>query len=234
MTGACEVMIEARKETIELILLGPPGAGKGTQAKRLVERYRIPQISTGDILREAIAAGSPLGIEAHKYMSRGELVPDNLIISIVEDRLKATDCVPGFLLDGFPRTIPQAEALDSLLDRMGCSLSLVVAFNVDPDVVVQRNSLRRSCPICNATYHLKNFPPSREGLCDVCSTPLEQRDDDREEVIRHRIQVYQDQTRPLVDYYRAHGVLRQVNGELPVDEVTSILQALIEEIRGAA
>lgn len=220
---------EARKGSVGLMLLGPPGAGKGTQAARLVERYGIPQIATGNILRDAIAAGTPLGVQAQQFMSRGELVPDDVIIGVAEDRLQQDDCVKGFLLDGFPRTIPQAEALDRLLEKLGCRLTLVAALEVSADEVVARNSLRRSCPQCGATFHLVNRPPQASGICDQCGTELIQREDDREEVIRHRLQVYQNQTAPLVDYYRRKGLLRTLDGQQPVDEVTAVLERLIDE-----
>jgi len=226
-------MIRERVTTMELIFLGPPGAGKGTQARRLVERYGIPQISTGDMLREEIANGTALGRKADSFMGRGELVPDDLIIDVVEQRLRKEDCRTGFLLDGFPRTLPQAEALDQLLERMGCDVSLVIALEVGPDVVVERNSLRRSCPSCNATYHLTGRPPARDQLCDACGTELVQREDDREDVIRHRLEVYQNQTQPLIDYYRQRNLLRTVNGDQPMDEVTRAIEALVDEYRAS-
>jgi adenylate kinase len=216
---------------MNLILFGPPAAGKGTQAKRLVDQYKIPQISTGDILREAVKSGTPLGDQAHKFMVRGELVPDDVIIGIVEERLRKQDCVPGWLLDGFPRTLAQAHALDQMMDRMGCRLSLVVLLEVQPDVVVRRNSLRRSCTVCGRTYHLETNPPRTANLCDECRIPLIHREDDQEAVIRRRIGVYMDQTSPLVEYYREKNLLQVVDGHLPIDEVTARIRMLIDLAR---
>lgn len=220
----------AQKNTLALILLGPPGAGKGTQARRLVEHYHIPQISTGDILREAVAAGTPLGDQAHKYMVRGELVPDDVIIGIVEERTRNEDCESGWLLDGFPRTLAQAEALDAMMERMSRQLSLVILLEVSPDVVVRRNSLRRSCPVCGATYHLETKPPREPLVCDDCRVTLVHRDDDKEEVIRRRIGVYKEQTSPLTAYYKARGLLHAVDGHLPVDEVTQLIRTLVDGV----
>lgn len=225
-----DTMALAQKNTLEMILLGPPGAGKGTQAKRLVDKYRVPQIATGDILREAVAAGTPLGDQAHKFMVRGELVPDDVIIGIVEERIRKKDCVHGWLMDGFPRTLAQAKALDAMVERMGSNLSLVVLLEVQPDVVVARNSLRRSCSICGRTYHLQANPPRTANLCDECRVPLIHRDDDKEDVIRHRIGVYMEQTSPLIEYYREKGLLQIVDGHLPIDEVTARLRALIDHV----
>ncbi|MBM3463947.1 MAG: nucleoside monophosphate kinase, partial [Armatimonadetes bacterium] len=189
----------------------------------------IPQISTGNILREAAAQGTPLGLKADGYMKRGELVPDDLIIGLIDRRLREDDCERGFLLDGFPRTMPQAQALDGILEMMERPLNLVVALEVSADTVVERNSLRRCCLNCGATYHLKNHPPRRAGICDQCGRELIHREDDREEVIRRRLQVYDSQTQPLIHYYRANGLVRSINGELPVDEVTAILARMVEE-----
>lgn len=224
---------KASKDTLEMILLGPPGAGKGTQAKRLVEHYRIPQISTGDILREAVDAGTPLGDQAHKFMARGELVPDDVIIDIVEERLRQADCAPGWLLDGFPRTLAQAQALDAMIERMRCRLNLVVLLEVSPDEVVARNSFRRSCPVCGATYHLKSRPPREDMVCDECRVALVHREDDKEEVIRRRIGVYMEQTSPLIEFYRAKGLLQSVDGHLTMDEVTREILDLVERARPA-
>lgn len=207
------------ERALALILLGPPGAGKGTQARQLVDRYGIPQISTGDMLREAVAQGTPLGKQAQGCMDRGELVADDVIIGLVGERLERDDARQGFLFDGFPRTIPQAEALDGLLSKMGRRLTRVVLLEVPAEVVVERNSARRSCPQCQETYHLLNRPPARDCLCDRCGVELVQRPDDHEDVIRNRMTVYGVQTSPLAEYYRRRGLLSEVDGQRAVDVV---------------
>lgn len=204
---------------MRLILLGPPGAGKGTQAQRLTDRLGIPQVSTGDILRTAVAGGTPLGREAKGYMDQGALVPDGVVIGIIRERLAAPDCAEGYILDGFPRTAAQAEALGETLRALGTPLTAVLSLTVDPEELVRRLSGRRSCGSCGAAYHLTTAPPRRAGVCDRCGGALLQREDDREETIRKRLAVYREQTAPLVAYYRGRGLLKEVDGRGDVSEV---------------
>lgn len=218
---------------MRLILLGPPGAGKGTQAQRLTEKLGIPQVSTGDMLRAAVAAGTALGREAKAYMDQGALVPDGVVIGIIRERLAAPDCRRGYILDGFPRTAAQAEALGKTLEDLGTPLDAVLSLTVDPDEVVRRLSGRRTCGACGAAYHVENAPPRRAGVCDRCGGALVQREDDREETIRKRLAVYRDQTAPLVDYYRGGGLLREVDGRGEIDDIfTRICRLLGAEGRG--
>lgn len=202
----------------DLILLGPPGAGKGTQARWIVEALGIPQISTGDMLRAARKAGTPLGKQADAYMSAGKLVPDEVVVGLVAERLREADCVAGFLLDGFPRTIPQAEALDAELARHGRKVSAVVALEVADEALVRRLSGRRTCTACNRIWHLEFDPPPSPERC-ACGGTLLQRDDDKEETIRNRLRVYHAQTAPLIAYYERRGLLRRVDGSGAADEV---------------
>lgn len=204
---------------MKLVILGPPGAGKGTQAESIIEKYNIPHISTGDIFRENINNETELGKKAKGYMDKGILVPDEVVIEIVEDRLQRDDCKNGFLLDGFPRTVQQAVSLDAMLDRMGTKLDRVVNIEVDPKILVERAVGRRICKTCGATYHVKFNPPKVEGVCDKDGTPLIQRADDTEETVSTRIQVYLDQTTPLIDYYKAQSLLLNVDGEQEISEV---------------
>jgi len=212
---------------LRVVLLGPPGAGKGTQAKFLQEQYGACQISTGDILRKAVAEQTPLGKEASGYINRGALVPDDLIVNLVAERLKEKDCAQGFILDGFPRTIPQAQSLDEILKKMGIALNGVVSVQVPRKVIVERLAGRRTCEGCGALYHLALDPPKVEGVCDRCGGGLYQRDDDREETITARLSVYDTQTAPLVNYYRERSLLRNVDGVGTVDDIHSrMIQAL--------
>jgi adenylate kinase len=204
---------------LKLVLLGPPGAGKGTQAKRLVEKYGLAHVSTGDILRAAIQQGTKLGLEAKGFMDRGALVPDELVVGIIRERLQAPDCKAGFVLDGFPRTVPQAEALDRVLAGLGSRLDAAVAIDVSDQTVIDRNTQRRSCPKCGATYHLVNAPPQKPGVCDNDGTALVQRPDDRPEQIKKRMAEYREKTEPLKAFYRKQGLLREVDGGQPPDEV---------------
>jgi adenylate kinase len=214
---------------MKLILLGPPGAGKGTQAKMLTEKYTIPQISTGDILRAAVKDGTPMGQKAKEYMNAGGLVPDEVVVGIVKDRLQEKDCVHGFILDGFPRTVAQADALQASLRDMGKELDHVISLEVDAEALVERLTGRRTCKECGRGYHVK-FEPSREtGICDACGGALFQRDDDQEETIRKRLQVYADQTAPLISYYRDAGVLMQLDGMQPISQVQEKMQLLLQE-----
>jgi adenylate kinase len=213
---------------LNLILMGPPGAGKGTQASRLAERLRVPAISTGDMLREEIRRGSPLGREARAYMDRGALVPDAIIIAVIEARLQRADCADGFILDGFPRTVTQAEALDRALQRFGWSLHRVGSLNVPTDEVVRRLSGRRVCRDCGTPYHVAMNPPNTHGVCDLCGGGLHQRDDDHESVIAARLEVYARDTAPLLDYYRDRGLLAEVDGRGKHDDVLAALLAHLE------
>jgi adenylate kinase len=212
---------------LRVVLLGPPGAGKGTQAKFLQEQYGGCQVSTGDILRKAVAEQTPLGKEASGYISRGALVPDDLIVDLVAERLKEKDCARGFILDGFPRTIPQAQSLDEILKKMGIALNGVLSVQVPQKVIVERLAGRRTCRGCGALYHLAFDPPKTEAICDRCGSELVQRDDDREETIVARLKVYDTQTAPLIDYYRERNLLRSVDGVGTVDDIRNrIIQAL--------
>ena len=208
---------------MRLILLGPPGAGKGTQAKRVIEEFDIPHISTGDIFRKNIKEKTELGQKVEGLLAEGKLVPDELTIEIVWDRLDQEDCKNGFLLDGFPRTIPQAEALDEGLAKRGLKLDRVLNIDVDKDSLVKRLSGRRVCPNCGASYHIDNSPPKVEGICDVCQTPVIQREDDKEQTVLDRIKVYDSQTKPLVDFYNKQDLVFTVDGTLPIDEITNKL-----------
>jgi len=213
--------------SVRVVLLGPPGAGKGTQAKWLQERFEACQVSTGDILRKAVAEQTPLGKQAAAYINRGALVPDSLIVDLVAERLKEKDCDKGFVLDGFPRTISQAESLEEILKKMRLALDCVLSVQVPHRVIVERLAGRRTCKGCGALYHLTLDPPSKEGVCDRCGGELYQRDDDREETITARLKVYEAQTAPLVNYYRERGMLREIDGVGKVDEIGSrVLQAL--------
>ncbi|EXF27979.1 adenylate kinase [Finegoldia magna ALB8] len=208
---------------MRLILLGPPGAGKGTQAKRVIEEFDIPHISTGDIFRKNIKEKTELGQKVEGLLAEGKLVPDELTIEIVWDRLDQEDCKNGFLLDGFPRTIPQAEALDEGLAKRGLKLDRVLNIDVDKDSLVKRLSGRRVCPSCGASYHIDNNPTKVDGICDACQTPVIQREDDKEETVLDRIKVYDSQTKPLVDFYNKQDLVFTVDGTLPIDEITNKL-----------
>lgn len=202
---------------LRLVLLGPPGAGKGTQASAIVKKYNIPHISTGDIFRANIKAGTELGKKAKEYMDKGLLVPDDLVVSIVKERLAENDCKEGFLLDGFPRTVNQGEALDIELEQMGLKLDKVVNIDVEREVLIERAIGRRICKSCGATYHIKFNPPKEEGICNVCEGKLFQRDDDKKETVERRIEVYQKQTKPLIDYYTKKRLILNVDGSKPID-----------------
>jgi len=204
---------------VNLILLGPPGSGKGTQASLLIQKFNVPHISTGDILRAAITTGTSLGKKAQEYMNKGELVPDEVVIGIVEERLGEADTQKGFLLDGFPRTVPQAKALDETLKSLGKELDAVIDIEVSEEEIVQRISGRRVCADCKEVYHLIYEAPENVNYCDVCGGKLIQRPDDRVETVKRRLQVYKNQTEPLIGFYRDKDLLRSVNGEQDVEAV---------------
>ncbi|WP_455437522.1 adenylate kinase [Hungatella hathewayi] len=204
---------------MKIIMLGAPGAGKGTQAKLIAEKYGVPHISTGDIFRANIKNGTELGKEAKEYMDKGLLVPDELTVRLLLDRVAQDDCKNGYVLDGFPRTIPQAEVLDKELTKLGDSVDFAVDVDVPDENIIRRMSGRRACLNCGATYHIVNIPPKKEGICDVCGSELVLRDDDQPETVKNRLKVYHEQTQPLIEYYTAKGVLRTVDGTLPMEEV---------------
>jgi adenylate kinase len=217
---------------MKLILLGPPGAGKGTQAVRLVAHFGIPQISTGDILRKAVKDGTDLGKLAKSYMDQGALVPDEVVIGIIRDRIVQSDCDKGYILDGFPRTMAQAEALDEMLKNLGTGVDHVVNIALDDEEIIKRLTGRRTCSQCGAGYHILFDPPKKEGVCDQCGGALIQRDDDKEETIRERLKVYRKQTEPLIAYYDGKGLLRTIPGDGSMEEIfRRILEALGEKAR---
>lgn len=204
---------------MRLVILGPPGAGKGTQAIQLAERYDVPHISTGDILRQAVKEESELGAEANSYIVAGELVPDDLMLGLIKMRLMGVEGRKGFILDGFPRTVVQAEGLDGLLSSFDEKLDAVISIEVDSKVLVRRLSSRRICPCCGRNYNLLSSPPQRPGRCDLCGAKLIQREDDREQTIINRLEVYTEQTAPLKEFYKNKGLLKQIDGQVSVEEV---------------
>ena len=204
---------------MKIIMLGAPGAGKGTQAKKIAEKYQIPHISTGDIFRANIKNGTELGKKAKTYMDQGLLVPDELVCDLVVDRVKQEDCKNGYILDGFPRTSPQAESLDEALGQMGESLDYAINVDVPDEHIVNRMSGRRACVGCGATYHMVYAPTKKEGVCDVCGAELILRDDDKPETVQKRLSVYHEQTQPLIDYYKGKGILKDVDGTKDMDVV---------------
>jgi adenylate kinase len=204
---------------MNIILLGPPGAGKGTQAKMLIDKYGIPQISTGDILRANLKAQTELGLEAKKYMDAGKLVPDEVVIGIVGNRLEEDDCQKGYMLDGFPRTVAQAEALDKILSERNAGIDHVVSIEVPDSELMKRLTGRRTCRQCGQGYHVVFDPPAKEGICDKCNGELYQRDDDNEETVGARLVVYTEQTQPLIEYYNKKGLLRPIDGLGGISEI---------------
>ena len=212
---------------MNLILLGPPGAGKGTQAQFMVERYRIPQISTGDMLRAAVKAQTPLGMKAKEIMDAGGLVSDEIVLSLVKERITLPDCARGFVLDGFPRTSNQAEELSEVLKEMNRELDSVISLDVDHNVIVQRLSGRRSCPSCGKGFHLDHAPPRSPGKCDTCGAELVQRNDDKRETILNRLAIYEQQTAPLKAYYASLGLLKSVDGTLPIASIQNQISTLL-------
>lgn len=217
---------------MKIVILGPPGAGKGTQAKSICNKFSIPHISTGDIFRKHISMETSLGIEAKKYIDKGLLVPDDITINLVIDRLKKDDCRDGFLLDGFPRTVHQAKALDSFLSESGSRLDTVLLIDVPKYFIIERMSGRRVCPSCGASYHIKFNPPNFEGKCDVCGSDIIQRKDDHEETVVERLEIYDDETQPLIKYYKDKNLLDTVDGTKAITDVfKNICEILGEMIR---
>ena len=208
---------------MKLIFLGAPGAGKGTQAEVISEKYNIPTISTGNIIRAALKNGTEMGLKAKSFIDAGNLVPDDVVIGIIKERLAEDDCKGGFILDGFPRTVPQAEALDA----MGVEIDVVLSIEVNDDDIERRMSGRRSCPTCGATFHLQNNPPKQEGLCDKCGAGLVQRADDAAETVRARLAVYHEQTEPVKDYYKSKGKLREIDGTKSIEKTTEFAFAAL-------
>ena len=219
---------------MKIIMLGAPGAGKGTQAKMIADKYGVPHISTGDIFRANIKNDDDnftffkfSGMEAKKYMDQGLLVPDELTVRILLDRVAQDDCKNGYVLDGFPRTIPQAEVLDSELTKLGDHIDYAINVDVPDENIVKRMSGRRACLTCGATYHIEHVPPKKEGICDVCGSELVLRDDDKPETVKNRLNVYHEQTQPLIDFYTEKGVLKTVDGTVPMEEVFAAITAIL-------
>ena len=214
---------------MKIIMLGAPGAGKGTQAKKISAKYTIPHISTGDIFRANIKNGTDLGNEAKRYIDKGLLVPDELVVDLVADRLKDEDCKRGYVLDGFPRTIPQAKALDKVLNEQGKSIDFVIDVEVPDEYIVQRMSGRRACVRCGATYHIEYAPTEIENVCDNCQAELILRDDDKPETVKKRLDVYHEQTSPLIEYYKEKNILCEVDGTMDIDEVFQTIVKIVGE-----
>ena len=212
---------------MKIIMLGAPGAGKGTQAKQIAGKYSIPHISTGDIFRANIKNGTDLGKKAKEYMDQGLLVPDELTCDLVMDRIQQDDCKNGFVLDGFPRTIPQAEALDAALTNIGEKMDYAIDVDVPDENIVNRMSGRRACLDCGATYHIVSLPPKTEGKCDHCGSDLVLREDDKPETVQKRLTVYHDQTQPLIDYYKNQGILKSVDGTQPMEAVFTAITDIL-------
>ncbi|HIH77863.1 MAG TPA: adenylate kinase [Halobacteria archaeon] len=215
---------------MNIILLGLPGGGKGTQARFITEKFGIPQISTGDMLRDAVTNKTDLGLKAKEYMDAGKLVPDDLVIKIVEERLKRDDCKDGFILDGFPRTLLQAEALDKILTRMSKKIDYVINIDVPAEDIVKRLTSRRICKKCGNIYNLLSNPPKIDGKCDICGGELYQREDDKEETVRRRLQVYKEDTEPLIMYYKSKGVLKTIDGRKDIDDVKNLIERTISKV----
>lgn len=214
---------------MKFIIMGPPGAGKGTQAAFIKDYYNIPHISTGDMFREAMRNKTKVGIEAKKYIDKGMLVPDSVTNALVKERLSQADCVKGFLLDGFPRNIPQAEALDQIFKELDIKLDAVINIDVDFSILVDRVVGRRVCPKCGASYHITNLKPKKDGICDVCGSELIQRKDDTEETIKTRLDVYSNQTKPLLEYYNKQDLVKTING---VGDVNAIFEDIKKSVGG--
>ena len=212
---------------MKIIMLGAPGAGKGTQAKQIADKYSIPHISTGDIFRANIKNGTELGKKAKQYMDQGALVPDELTCDLVMDRIQQDDCKNGFVLDGFPRTIPQAKALDAALGKINEKMDYAIDVDVPDENIINRMSGRRACLNCGATYHLISIPPKVEGICDRCGSKIVLREDDKPETVQKRLKVYHEQTQPLIDYYKNQGILKSVDGTQPMDEVFKAIVTIL-------
>ena len=213
---------------MKIIMLGAPGAGKGTQAKMIADKYALPHVSTGDIFRANLKEGTELGMKVKAYMDKGALVPDELTVEILLDRVSKDDCKNGYVLDGFPRTIPQAEVLDKELEKLGDAVDLAIDVEVPDENIVRRMSGRRACVKCGATYHVEHIPPKQEGICDRCGAELIQRDDDKPETVQKRLSVYHEQTAPLIDYYTKKGILKTVDGTQDMDAVFGAITAIID------
>ena len=216
---------------MNLVLLGPPGSGKGTQGERLQEDFRLPYYATGDILREAVREETDIGKEAKEYMDKGDLVPDEVIIGVISERINSDEAQDGFILDGFPRTEPQAEALDEAMDELDRGITVAVLIEVPDDEVIRRLSGRRVCAKKGHVFHVEFDPPKNEDVCDVCGARLVIRDDDKPEVVKHRLKTYHEKTAPLVDYYEDQGVLKRVDGALEPDEVSDRIRALLATLK---
>lgn len=214
---------------MKIIMLGAPGAGKGTQAKMIADKYQVPHVSTGDIFRANIKEGTELGKEAKTYMDKGLLVPDELTVKILLDRVAKEDCKNGYVLDGFPRTIPQAEVLDKALSEMGDAIDFAIDVEVPDENIIRRMSGRRACLACGATYHIVHVPPKKEGICDKCGKELVLRDDDKPETVKNRLEVYHDQTQPLIDFYTKKGILKTVDGTQDMNDVFAAIVTILGE-----
>ncbi|RKM60631.1 adenylate kinase [Butyrivibrio sp. CB08] len=212
---------------MKIIMLGAPGAGKGTQAKMIADKFGIPHISTGDIFRANIKNGTDLGKKAKEYMDKGQLVPDELTVEILLDRVANDDCKNGYVLDGFPRTIPQADVLDKELTKLGDKVDFAINVDVPDENIVRRMSGRRACLKCGATYHIEHIPPKTEGICDTCGSELVQRDDDKPETVQNRLKVYHEQTQPLIEYYDAKNILKTVDGTKDMQEVFNNIVSIL-------
>lgn len=214
---------------MKIIMLGAPGAGKGTQAQMIADKYKIPHISTGDIFRENVKNGTELGMEAKKYMDQGALVPDELTVRILLDRVAQDDCKNGYVLDGFPRTIPQAEVLDKAIAELGDKIDFAIDVEVPDENIIRRMSGRRACLSCGATFHVEHVPPKQEGICDRCGKELVLRDDDKEETVKNRLNVYHEQTQPLIDFYTKKNILKTVDGTVDMQDVFAAITAILDK-----
>ncbi|MCR4648147.1 MAG: adenylate kinase [Lachnospiraceae bacterium] len=212
---------------MKIVMLGAPGAGKGTQAKMIADKYSIPHISTGDIFRANIKEGTELGLEAKSYMDQGKLVPDELTVKILLDRVAKDDCANGYVLDGFPRTIPQAKVLKDALEKQGDKIDFAIDVDVPDENIVKRMSGRRACVTCGATYHIEHVPPKKEGICDKCGSELILRDDDKPETVLNRLKVYHEQTQPLIEFYTNEGILKEVDGTIDVKDVFASITSIL-------